>query len=358
MKKLIALLLTICLLSGCAAKNNENAPNAPESPAPTEETQGNNQESLSGTSVSDWFPFIENTVYVYEGNGVVEAASYEAYYGYIEDNRAQRGLWTSTINATDIFEVSNGELRLAYGDPSNYFFDNVLSFGPNMQWVILKEPIEVGNKWALNDSAICEITDMNKTIQSDMGELSAMEVVTTYDNGMVEKNYYSKGIGLVQSVYNADIGEIVSTIKELKKDTGVQVPATFYCLDVTNNEVEKIEIPVTLKTNDDYLSFFENEMKEAQSEDIVPLLTKNTKIQSLTFDWDAQTATIDLSKEYLEEVNVGDGIQSTILQCITNTIGNFYGVAKVKITVDSKPFKSGSISFAPDEFLTVEKESV
>ena len=42
-------------------------------------------------------------------------------------------------------------------------------------------------------------------------------------------------------------------------------------------------------------------------------------------------------------MNAGSGYESMILQCITNTLGIYYGVTKVYLTVEDKPYSSGHI---------------
>ena len=42
-------------------------------------------------------------------------------------------------------------------------------------------------------------------------------------------------------------------------------------------------------------------------------------------------------------MNAGSGGENLILQSIVNTFGNYYGVEKVCLTVDNKPYESGHI---------------
>jgi len=52
-------------------------------------------------------------------------------------------------------------------------------------------------------------------------------------------------------------------------------------------------------------------------------------------------------------MNAGSSYESLILQSITNTIGTYYGVDKVYITVEDKPYVSGHIEMKKGEFFTV-----
>ncbi|MCB2293692.1 GerMN domain-containing protein [Clostridium algoriphilum] len=58
---------------------------------------------------------------------------------------------------------------------------------------------------------------------------------------------------------------------------------------------------------------------------------------------------VDFSKEFTQEMNAGSGYESQILQCITNTLGDYYMVKKDYITVECKPYSSGHILMENDE---------
>ena len=64
-------------------------------------------------------------------------------------------------------------------------------------------------------------------------------------------------------------------------------------------------------------------------------------------------AYIDFSKVLLSEMNTGSGYESLILQSITNTVGTYYGVNKVYITIENKPYSSGHIEMKKGQFFTV-----
>ena len=62
---------------------------------------------------------------------------------------------------------------------------------------------------------------------------------------------------------------------------------------------------------------------------------------------------LDLSKEFTKEMNAGSLYESQILQCITNTLGDYYMVKKVYITVEGKPYSSGHILMKKGEAFNV-----
>jgi spore germination protein GerM len=63
---------------------------------------------------------------------------------------------------------------------------------------------------------------------------------------------------------------------------------------------------------------------------------------------------VDFSKELISEMNAGAGYEAMILKSITNTLGEYYGVSKVYITVDSSPYSSGHILMEKGEYFSVD----
>ncbi|MDZ7835143.1 MAG: GerMN domain-containing protein [Alkalibacterium sp.] len=66
---------------------------------------------------------------------------------------------------------------------------------------------------------------------------------------------------------------------------------------------------------------------------------------------------IDFSAN-LSEMNAGAGVEALILQGIVNTIGDYYGVEEVLLTLDEEPYESGHLSFEEGETLSVDYTDV
>jgi hypothetical protein len=52
-------------------------------------------------------------------------------------------------------------------------------------------------------------------------------------------------------------------------------------------------------------------------------------------------------------MNAGAGYESMILQSIVNTLGGYYGVDQVYLTVEGEPYSSGHIAMKKGEFFKV-----
>ena len=57
-------------------------------------------------------------------------------------------------------------------------------------------------------------------------------------------------------------------------------------------------------------------------------------------------------------MNAGAGYEGLILQSLANTIGDYYGVSKVMLTIDGKTYESGHIVLEKFEALEVNYDSI
>jgi hypothetical protein len=57
-------------------------------------------------------------------------------------------------------------------------------------------------------------------------------------------------------------------------------------------------------------------------------------------------------------MNAGSGYESLILQSIVNTLGGYYGVDKVYITIENKPYSSGHIEMKKGEVFKVDTKNL
>ena len=115
---------------------------------------------------------------------------------------------------------------------------------------------------------------------------------------------------------------------------------------------------LSFSTNDITKSIFEKAFKDLPKGNLGKVLGPNVKIKSLYLNKDNRVY-VDFSKELVSEMNAGSGYESMLLQSITNTLGTYYGVDKVYITIEGSPYTSGHIMMKKGEFFTVDlKNSV
>jgi spore germination protein GerM len=83
----------------------------------------------------------------------------------------------------------------------------------------------------------------------------------------------------------------------------------------------------------------------------------NVTINSLALSDDGRVH-VDFSQEFVSEMNAGSSAESLILQGVVNTIGEYYGVQEVYLTVAGKPYESGHILMGEGQYFTVDYSDV
>ena len=146
--------------------------------------------------------------------------------------------------------------------------------------------------------------------------------------------------------------EVTSELKEIKNDAKLTQKINFFYPDINDEQLHHEEKEVIFKTNDVTRIKLEEAYKSVL-EDVDPVvLTENTKINSLYLNDDGMVY-IDLSKEFLEEMNAGAGYESKILQSLADTFGNYYYSGKVVLTIDGGDYESGHILLEKGDYLEV-----
>lgn len=148
------------------------------------------------------------------------------------------------------------------------------------------------------------------------------------------------------------------TTLTVKEKSALAQTVKFYYPTANDNKLNFVSKQVTYEASDTIKSIMEKGFKTLPNKDLGVVLSPNAKIKSLYLNKDNMVY-VDFTKEFVSEMNAGSGYESMILQSITNTLGTFYGVDKVYITVEGEPYASGHIIMKKGEFFTVDlKNSV
>lgn len=339
MKKLLIIFLTLALfaLSGCDKNNNNNNNNEPDK-----------------LKIEDFFPNTENTKYDYEGEGN-EYAFYTVYTDYTKDNKVQTRTNNGGTEVVKVLENKNGQLVELYSRPETYFRQSFIDndYGDKGGNIILKEPLEKDNSWTLSDGTKRTITNINVEITTPMGTYKALEV-TTEGSNYKNIDYYAEDIGLIKTVSTGDGYEVSSTLRAIEKDVPLVQNVNLYFPSLDEDIYYFISKEISFKTNDEAKDVVESMIKDNGDQPIV--VSTNTKINSLYLNDEEKRVHVDFSKEFVSEMNAGSYFESMILQSITNTLGNYYGVEEVLITVEGKPYESGHILMEENEPFKVDLE--
>lgn len=343
----ISLLLALILLNGCATKNDNRQPIEDSKPP----------EIKQPLTIQDYYTFKENSNYVYKGDGN-EYASYNVSVDYIEGKRVQIRLNNGGTETVRVLENKDGELTQLLSKGESYFRENLTQSPSNNHEILLKEPLMTGTSWALSDDRKRSITGVEVEVNTPLNTYKTLEV-TTEGKDSKSQDYYAPTIGLVKSVFISDGFVVSSSLSKFENNVPFVQTVKFFYPNVNENKLFFINKKLSFKTNDLTKIVFEKAYKDLPIEDdISKVLGPNVKIKSLYLNKDNMVY-IDFTKELVSEMNAGAGYESMILQSITNTFGNYYGVDKVYITIEGSPYASGHYLMKKGEFFTVDfKNSV
>lgn len=364
MKKIIQIFLICTLvisLYGCNKPADNNVDQNQD--GKVEENNNNNsnseeekQDKVDKTAIKDYYPFAEDKVYRYEGEGN-EYASYTTYTEYIEGNKAQYRTSNGGTDVVKVLEHQDGQLVILYSAEETYYRENMINRGPDKEEIILKEPLEKGTEWTLSDGRKRYISNEEVNISTPLGEYKALEVTTEGKNDAI-KDYYVKGIGLIKSVFTsneADGYEVTSTLSKIDENTPLTQQVRFFFPDIAADKNYYITRELSFRTNDITKKVFEDKYKELSSDRFNEVIGKNVKIKSLYLNKDNKVY-VDFTKELTSEMNAGSGYEALILQSITNTLGEYYGRGQVYITVEGEPYSGGHIAMEKGEAFEVNLE--
>ena len=367
MKKMIVL-LTICslLLTACGGKapagtaqNGSTADIGTTTQTTAAETQtGSTTAAAAQEKVSDYFPFAGDVHMTYSGTGN-EYAAYETFVDYIKDNKMQLRKNNGGTEAVTVYTVKDGALVSTYARGGvEYKFDYTSI--PAKEDILLKEPLEAGTSWTSADGATRSITAVGKQIATPAGTFDSIEVTTKGENFSI-KDYYAKGIGLIKTEYNSSDGTmtVVSELEKVEKDVPFKRVVRFYYPQFDKDRIVYVEREVEIRTNEDIRNIFRNELKTVpESNGLSKTLTENTEILGILLDDEKDTVTVDLSSDFVKEMNAGVAFEGMLLDSVVNTFGNYYMKSKVIITIDGKPYESGHVLMKPGEAFDVKTDGV
>lgn len=352
----ISLISIIALLFGCTDPQSPAEPNKPSNPVKPSKPDKVDEV----LQISSYYPIKDNTRYIYEGVGN-EYASYEAYVSYTEGNKVQRRVDNGGTVVAEIVEVGENEITKLLSKPEIYYREDFLreNIGDSKQKqaseILLKKPLKKGNSWSLDDGRKRTITNIAADVDALGNKHKAIEVTTEGSDNSKTMDYYVKDIGLVKSIFVADEMEVSSTLKEIENDAVFTQSIKFFYPNIDDGKLYNKSKDVNFKTNDITRKTLETVYKEVLADTDSVVLTANTKINYLYLNEDGMVY-IDLSKDFLTEMNAGSGYESMILDSLATTFGNYYGVDKVVLTIDGGNYESGHIVLEKGDYISVDKD--
>jgi hypothetical protein len=301
----------------------------------------NNSDNTTKPKISDYYPYKENLRMKYAGSGN-EYAEQDVYVDIIKNNRIQLRVINPGTTVGQVIENKDGELRLITSTGELYFLCDLTSEINSNPEILLKEPLEKDTKWALPDGRTRFISSIDVEVSTPSGDYKALEVTTLGDDYTM-LDYYVLNTGLVKRVFKSGESIIETSLEKIENDVSIQQTMKFYYPEFSKDRIVYVESKENFKTNHNIADTFENLFKTAVGDTLTPLMSQNTKINKLYINLQEFRVYIDFSKEFVNEMNAGTTLEAMILQSVTNTLGNYYNVDKVHITIDGSPYSSGHV---------------
>lgn len=344
MKKLLlitSLIFSFVFLSSCKDKNVVVKP-VEENKTPIV--------TKAPLTIKDYFIYNENSEYVYEGKGN-EYASFNILVDYLTENRVQIRSNNGGTEMIKVLENKDGKLTMLLSRGETYYRENLIQSPSNNEEILLKEPLIKGTTWTLSDNRKRYISNIDVEITTPLGKYKALEV-TTENKEDKTLDYYAANVGLVKTLFVLKDDEVSSSLSKIEKNKALTQGINFYYPNVNEDKLYFINKQLSFNTNDITKILFEKAFKDLPKGDFGKVLGPNAKIKSLYLNKD-NTVYVDFTSELISEMNAGSGYETMILQCITNTLGAYYGVEKVYITIENSPYSSGHIMMKKGESFTV-----
>lgn len=310
-------------------------------------------------TLADWMPRLENVLYSYQGFGN-EYAAFEWMPQFNQDNYYQLTLDNGGTTVVEVYEYSEDEIVRVFARPGTSFRDNftvidaIDAYKENE--VVLKSPIAVGTSWS-TDQADYEITSIDEEIQVPAGDFQTIEVTIVYDE-IVVKRYYAENVGLVYEWTETEGFEVESKLESIEQDLVETIPLTVYQSDDQVMGLDRVSAEIRLSTNDPArMALQELLTGEAEGFENIYLLPDGTEINYLFLN-DEDIVEVDLSSEYITNMNTGSSGESFYLTGLGNTLSQYYGVEKVLLTIDGENYEGGHILLRDGEYLIYDDSMV
>ena len=363
-----SMIMLLVLLSGCN-KNKQNTEEITGALTPTVQpmitTPVEDNKAVKPLTISDYYPLLADTEYVYEGQGN-EYAAYNRVTDFLdaEKKRIQTRTNNGGMETVSVMEIKDGKLSVIAAVNESYSREDIMTdavAGTDAE-VLLMEPLVQGTEWTLQNGSKRYISATEVEVETPSGNYKAIEVTTdstdsTDGSDGITKDYYAPQVGLVKSVFSSGDMEVTSSLREIKTNAPFTQAIDIFYPDA-DEKIYVEPLTLTFRTGEKTRTVLQDAIcKEAAKASYLPLASIKTKINSLYLGEDG-IVHVDFSPELVSDMNAGSGYEVLILQSITNTLGNYYGVEEVLITMEGKPYESGHILMKEGETFKVNMDNV
>ena len=201
----LSLILIAAFIICTAAGMVSCAPVPTPTPAPKPEPAPE-EESLIG-----FYPLKEGNMWEYEGEGM-EYASFIQKVIFSSGNRHQVTIDNGGTVIANVLEESKDSIVNTYRSGEEFSGGNLLDKPSNINIIMLQTPLEKGNFW-ISEENHYEIINTEADVVVPAGEFKGCIAVkvTFKDQTSNMIYYYKQEIGMVQSEFRTDTGDLVTS---------------------------------------------------------------------------------------------------------------------------------------------------
>lgn len=327
MKAILGIILvSLSILTGCYKKGQsldavDITPNQVDLPA---------QPILT---LETYFPLVKDTVWYYEGD--IYLKDMVVWVDFIKENVFQLHFKDGVMERVKVYlEEENAIYEVATIENATVKqdFTNVRQY----KNVVLKLPIEKGEKWLQADGVIKTITDTDVKLDTALGVVNAIEVVMQGPDYKI-KEYYGEKIGLIKSVYIHEGEKETRELVRYENNMPIKDDVTIYLGNKETGELEAIEQEITVRTNEEPKHFLTDLLSKVVQEQYIIALPPGTMINNIYVD--EHKVTLDMNEAY-EKISYEQGTEKLAIMSLVKTVGAYYGVNEVVLTVEESPYIS------------------
>lgn len=308
------------------------------------------EQVISKYSLNEYVGINANEKYNYSGENS-EYAEFTRFVDYIDGSKYQIRTNNGGTEIVRVIEVNETEIKVNFKRAECYYRENFLNKPANESEILLKTPIAKGTEWTLADGSKRFISSIDATINTNVGEYQCVEVTTENKEGQKDLQYYAPGIGLLKEVKDAENMKVTSTLDSIEGDTAFNQSVRFYLPDNNAEYMYYEDVQISFGTNDITRFTLQNKFREYN------IIKDSVAINSLYLNDDGMVY-LDLSSNFVPEMANGTAGEYYAIYGLVNSLGRYYGVNQVYVTLDGGSYESGHILKAKGESFTVDLSRV
>jgi len=192
------------MLAGCLGAQAPKIP-APKAPVPPK-----------APSLPDYFPAAVGSIWDFEGHGN-EYASYVRTVVHRLGDKTQIEVNNGGTVTGEVYRITANEVRQVYFTGEFYTRESLLDAKENRQDVVLKAPLEPGQKWETSKTTkTIEQVGLEVTVPAGTFKQVVKVVSVQKDSSWRTYEYYAPGVGPIKCEYTDGTDTISSLLKSYK----------------------------------------------------------------------------------------------------------------------------------------------